>query len=86
MIYRLPPHLFGRHIAHCTHYYARVSTRCVGISVWRALPSAWVSLANPKSGIFTRLSFVMKMLSGLRSRWTIPFSWAAARPWTICNA
>ena len=37
-------------------------------------------MARPKSRILTRPSFVKKMFSGFRSRWTIPFSCAAARP------
>src|SRR6266566_7406521 len=44
------------------------------------VPSGWVSLAKPKSRIFTRPSRVTKIFSGFRSRWTIPFSCAAARP------
>ena len=42
--------------------------------VWRA---------SPKSRILTRPSFVRKRFSGLRSRWTIPFSCAAPRPCAI---
>jgi hypothetical protein len=37
-----------------------------------------VSFAIPKSRIFARPSRVRKMFSGLRSRWMIPFSCAAA--------
>src|SRR5438552_13889361 len=44
------------------------------------VPSGRVSLAKPKSRIFTRPSRVTKIFSGFRSRWTIPFSCAAARP------
>ena len=40
--------------------------------------AASVSLARPKSRILAWPSLVMKMLSGFRSRWTIPASWAAA--------
>jgi len=39
--------------------------------------------AMPKSRIFARPSFVRKMLSGLMSRWMMPFSFAAARPSAI---
>ena len=41
------------------------------------------SFARPKSRIFTRPSSVTKTFSGFRSRWTIPLSWAAARPRAI---
>ena len=37
-------------------------------------------MATPKSRILTCPSFVTKTFSGLMSRWTIPFSCAAARP------
>ena len=40
-------------------------------------------LASPKSRIFTRPSSVTNMFSGFRSRWTMPFSCAAARPRAI---
>ena len=36
------------------------------------------SLASPKSSTFTRPSFVSITFAGLRSRWTTPFSCAAA--------
>ncbi len=39
--------------------------------------------AMPKSRIFARPSLVRKMLSGLMSRWMMPFSCAAARPSAI---
>ena len=45
-----------------------------------------VSLARPKSRIFTRPSVVRKRFSGLRSRWTIPLRCAAARPCAVCTA
>ena len=45
-----------------------------------------VLFARPKSSTFTRPSPVTKMFSGFRSRWTIPFSWAAASPSAICAA
>ena len=44
------------------------------------------TLAKPKSRILTRPSLVTNRLSGLRSRWTIPFSCAAANPCAICTA
>ena len=40
----------------------------------------WASVASPKSSSFTWPSRVTKMFSGLRSRWMMPRSWAAARP------
>ena len=43
-------------------------------------------LASPKSRILTRPSRVRNRFSGLRSRWTIPFSCAAASPRAICAA
>src|SRR5450432_4796743 len=43
-------------------------------------------LARPKSSTLTRPSRVNRMLSGLRSRWTIPASWAAASASAICTA
>ena len=45
--------------------------------------SACVSFARPKSRIFTWPSFVTNTFSGFRSRWTMPFSWAAASPRAI---
>ena len=39
-------------------------------------PAAW---AMPKSTSMTRPSGVTRMLAGLRSRWTIPASWATCR-------
>ena len=41
---------------------------------------ARVCLASPKSRILTRPSRVRRILSGLRSRWTMPALWAAASP------
>ena len=40
----------------------------------------WASFAMPKSRIFTCPLGVTKMFSGLRSRWTMPLSCAAASP------
>ena len=51
-----------------------------------ARPSSAFSFARPKSRILTRPSFVRKRFSGFRSRWTIPFSCAAASPCAICTA
>ena len=49
-------------------------------------PSGGVALAIPKSRIFSRPSVETNRLSGLRSRCTMPRSWAAARPRAICAA
>jgi len=48
-------------------------------------PAFCASFAKPKSRILMRPSFVMKTFSGFRSRWTIPFSCAAANPCAICT-
>ena len=45
-----------------------------------AVPALWVALAMPKSVIFTLPSLVTMMFSGFRSRWTIPYDSAWARP------
>jgi len=42
--------------------------------------SSSLTVASPKSRILTLPSDVMKRFSGLRSRWTMPLEWAAARP------
>ena len=54
--------------------------RSVGIcESEESVGSAAVILARPKSRTLTRPSVVTMTLAGLRSRWTMPFSWAAAR-------
>ena len=40
-------------------------------------------LARPKSRILTCPSFETNRFSGFKSRWTIPFSWAAESPFAI---
>ncbi len=60
-----------------------VTAVAVGTFVAWFCSSKCVSFARPKSRIFTRPSLVTKMFSGFRSRWTIPFPCAAARPLTI---
>jgi hypothetical protein len=45
-----------------------------------------LSLARPKSSTLTRPSARTLMLAGLRSRWTMPDSWAASSAWAICLA
>jgi hypothetical protein len=41
------------------------------------------TFASPKSRILTRPDLVTNRFSGFRSRWTMPFSCAAASPWAI---
>ena len=55
------------------------------VGAW-GLGSGRVSLATPKSRILTCPSLVTNTLAGLRSRWMIPFSCAAARPCAIWTA
>ena len=43
-----------------------------------SVPSAWSSLARPKSRTLTTPSGVTMTFAGLRSRWTMPAAWAAA--------
>jgi hypothetical protein len=43
-------------------------------------------LARLKSRTFTAPSGVILMLLGFRSRWTIPFEWAASSASAICFA
>jgi hypothetical protein len=57
----------------------------VGAAVAASLLSG-LSRARPKSRILIRPSGVTRMFSGFRSRWTIPFSCAAARAWAISTA
>ena len=75
-------HLLGRHVPERPHHDTRLRRRrgrrrfvCGPLC-----PSGCVSFARPKSRIFTRPSFVTNRFSGFRSRCTIPFSCAAARP------
>ena len=83
----LPAHLLGRHVADRAHHRARVGhrrRRIVAPCVAKAEPaSASAVRARPKSRIFTWPSCSRKMFSGLRSRWTIPLSCAAASPRAI---
>ena len=60
------------------------SARCVDRR--RCALGLSISFASPKSRILARPSAVTKMLSGFRSRWTMPFACAAARPCAICAA
>ena len=49
-------------------------------------PSPDHALARPKSRTLTLPSGVTLTLAGLRSRWTMPFSWASSRASAICFA
>src|SRR5262249_29215093 len=84
----LPAHLFGRHIAYSAHHHTRIGQ---WLSVGASESMLWLSFcgfnfANPKSRILTRPSLVTNRFSGFRSRWTTPFSCAAAMPAAICCA
>jgi hypothetical protein len=48
-------------------------------------PSRPRARAMPKSSTFTTPSLVTKMLSGLRSQWTIDSSWARTSARTTCT-
>jgi hypothetical protein len=48
--------------------------------------SGATSFARPKSRTFTKPAVVTITLPGFTSRWTIPASWAAARPRAISSA
>ena len=50
------------------------------------LEAASAVLAKPKSRTFTVPSGVILTFPGFRSRWMIPFSWAASRASAICLA
>ena len=79
-------HLLGRHVADGAEELAGLGRE--GAVGWRrsARGPGFMSLARPKSRILTRPSRVTKRFSGLRSRWTIPRSCAAASPCAICAA
>ena len=49
-------------------------------------PSPPTAFARPKSSTFTTPSGVILMFAGFRSRWMIPFSWAASSASAICRA
>ena len=51
-----------------------------------AAPGPSHAFARPKSSTFTLPSGVSLTLAGLRSRWTIPFSWASSSASAICRA
>src|SRR6185437_3315638 len=82
----LTSHLLRGHVTDRAHDQPRL------VTAWRVGASAppedsgMISLARPKSRIFTRPSLVMNRFSGFRSRCTMPFSCAAASPRATCNA
>jgi hypothetical protein len=88
MIDRLRAHLLRRHVAGRAQHDAdaRLEVPRRAIVAPAATGSGSRSLARPKSRILMRPSRVMNRFSGLRSRWTTPLSWAAARPPAICVA
>ena len=51
-----------------------------------AAPGPSHAFARPKSSTFTLPSGVSLTLAGLRSRWTIPLSWASSSASAICRA
>ena len=82
-----PARLLRRHVAHRPHHDPRRSSpsrRQIDPAPLSA--PCDVSFASPKSRILTSPSFVTMTFSGFRSRWTIPASWALARPSAICAA
>ena len=79
----LPAHLLGRHVAERSRGRRRARcrrSRSAGRECAADGSFGESSFARPKSRILTRPSFVTKTFSGFRSRWTMPFSCAAARP------
>ena len=90
MIDGVAANLLGRHVADGAEDLSGVGVRgggggeiCGGVA---AAECAVRSLARPKSRILSWPLRRMKMFSGLRSRWTMPLSWAAARPLAIWTA
>ena len=82
VIGRQAPDLLRRHVARLSRARRRacIWRRGREHAERRGPDSSCVSFARPKSRIFTRPSLVMKTFSGFRSRCTMPFSCAAARP------
>ena len=78
MIDRPARHLFGRHVRRRPHHDAGFRARGRASALAPAGSSASRSFARPKSSTFTRPSLVTMTLAGFRSRWTMPFSCAAA--------
>ena len=74
--------LFRRHVTKRPEHHARIVCAAIVGPSWSRGATCF---ARPKSRIFSRPSAVTKMLSGLRSRWTMPCAWAVVRPATICN-
>ena len=81
----LTAHLFRRHVTSRAHDQTRFGHRMKGRRIGPLEDSGMISLARPKSRIFTRPSLVMNRFSGFRSRCTMPFSCAAASPRATCN-
>ena len=50
------------------------------------LVMSWVLIlrAHPKSAILMTRPLVMRMFSGLRSRWKTPLTFIEMKAWTIC--
>ena len=74
--HRPPAHLLRRHVAHRPQHHPRIGLlqpRAAPPCPCLLPPAAGTSFASPKSRILTRPSEVMKMFSGLRSRWMIPW-------------
>ena len=87
VIERQAAHLLGRHVWRRSEdrpgrsrlpQRGRVAASSAGAAAAR-------TFAKPKSRIFTRPALVTNRFSGLRSRWMMPFSCAAARPRATCT-
>src|SRR5215472_2818931 len=65
--------------------WVRVIEKVGELSLWVAVGVA-VTFARPKSRTLTVPSPLILTLSGLRSRWIMNLSCAAARPSAICSA
>ena len=74
--------LFGGHVADGAENYAGLRggmiEGCVGV-----FGRGFAEFGQAEIEDFDAAVAVTKMLSGLRSRWTMPRSWAAARPRAI---
>ena len=65
---------------------ARVGDSVVAGDAARSFAEGSSAFARPKSNTFTTPASVTIMLAGFKSRWMIPFSWAASRASAICLA
>ncbi len=52
----------------------------------RVLRASASARARPRSVSFTTPSAVIRMFSGFRSRWTMPFAWAWASAASVCES